>query len=125
MERKARFSQWEAGLIFFLSPMIVFSADLRLIRVTERIYDMKRRTTMSTNQQKAKGLKVKTNVKAGPNGIGGFSVNHNQTIRVKTGVKAGGYKLNHNQTVGVDEPNAIADLPLSDEQANATKGGLE
>ena len=41
-------------------------------------------------------MKVKTNVKAGGLVIG----NHNQTVVVKTGVKAGLYN-NHNQTIVV------------------------
>ena len=49
------------------------------------------------HNQTVKGLRVKSNIKAG-----GLYVNHNQVvkrIRVKSNVKAGGLFLNHNQTL--------------------------
>ena len=51
-----------------------------------------------------KGLKVRSNIKAGPgSGAGGVWLNHNQSVssglRIKSKVKAGGLQLNHNQTV--------------------------
>ena len=54
--------------------------------------------TLNHNQA-VKGLRVKSNVKAG-----GYRWNHNQTVtrvglRVKSDVSAGGYRFNHNQTV--------------------------
>jgi hypothetical protein len=55
----------------------------------------------STRNKKTEGeetMKIKTNVKAGA-----IDPNHNQSVacglKVKSGVKAGGIQLNHNQTV--------------------------
>src|ERR671927_119747 len=60
---------------------------------------------VTNHNQQVKGLRVKSNVKAGDNGnSGALSGNHNQSVkglRVKSKVKAGdiGSGLNHNQTV--------------------------
>lgn len=54
----------------------------------------------ANHNQTAKGLRVKSNVKAGNNGR--IISNHNQTLkglRVRSSVKAGGIRWNHNQTV--------------------------
>ena len=52
----------------------------------------------ATPSKTENSLKVKTNVRAG-----GFSLNHNQTLargmKVKTNVRAGGLSMNHNQTL--------------------------
>ena len=49
-------------------------------------------------------MRIKTNVKTGENGAGaGSKVNHNQMVargmKVKTTVRAGGTTMQHNQTV--------------------------
>lgn len=58
---------------------------------------------VTRNVSDTTGMKVKSNIKAGPGG-GGIWLNHNQTVvkqglRVKSNVKVGGPLLQHNQTV--------------------------
>lgn len=58
--------------------------------------NMKAGALTANHNQTTKGLRVKSNLKAGG------SFNHNQTVkglRIKSSVKAGGLVTNHNQTL--------------------------
>jgi hypothetical protein len=81
-------------------------------------------------------------IKGGPKKIfiGGLSVTEQQTtlpdleptgdVKGGPGSGAGGVWMNHNETIATDEAEEpattapLADLPVSDEQAEQTKGGL-
>ncbi len=63
--------------------------------------------TLVCDNVKAKGFKVKSQVKAGDR----IAYNHNETLvrdnakglKVKSQVKAGGHKINHNETLVQDQ----------------------